>query len=180
MTRSVSRGVRMLAALAAMLLCGWADARAAQWVTKSPCDSVTIQGVTYPRIKFSVQNLDTHAGFNMIFADPVVQPGPSDTCSIVSALAPPGWATLVDPVTMRVLWYGVTYGAFVAPGQVLDGFEAVVTREHSCCYYLVFDNAIMEPAGAANVSFACDGSTCANMPVPTLRRTWGALKSAYR
>jgi hypothetical protein len=169
---------RLVALVAVMTLCLWADARAEQFVIRMPCDTVTIQGVTYPRVRFKIQNPSRFA-ICVIQASPIAQPGLGDTCRAVSAVAPPNWGAWVDP-NGSVLWFtGATIGEAMAPGQAVDGFEIILTNEHSCCYHFTF-GCLFESDSAENVSFACDGSTCSGMPVPVRRRSWGHLKSLYR
>ena len=165
----MAHGLRMVVATAALITCGWTNARAEQWVTQLSCDSVTIQGVSYSRIQFKVHNLwDTP--YPVIQAIPIASPSSGDTCRVLSAVGPPQWSVFVDPSGLWVYWEG--QGEALWPGQVLEGFQLIVPREHPCCFEMWFANAF--DSAMETDCFDCD------IPVPILRRTWGALKSLYR
>lgn len=170
----MARNLGRVVAVAAMFICGGTDARAAHWVPIMACDSVLIQGAYYPRVTFTVQNQHPYLYFDLIVAVPFASPSPEDTCRAVSSVAPGGWSTTVGSEG-GVSW-GLASGSgpFLGPGQSLGGFQLVLTREHSCCYELHFVDIFGDPVGQESVCFQCD------VPVPVIKRSWGALKTLYR
>jgi hypothetical protein len=160
-----------VAAVAVLVSFGGNDARASSWVTVMACDSALVQGTYYPQVTFKVQNQGPYS-IQFITAFPIASPSPGDSCRAVGAVGPPNWSATVDPSRGWVTWRAEE-PPILPPGQVLEGFQLILTSKHSCCYEMYFYNVI-NPAARESDCFECD------MPVPGLRRTWGALKSLYR
>lgn len=162
----------LVAAVAAMLICGWTDVMAAQFVALVSCDSVSVQGVPCSRIQLEMRS-PADGTWPYIGVYPIASPVTGDTCRIVSAVAPPGWSVTVGTNGLWAQWQGDVHTA-LWPGQALGGFQLIVTRKHPCCFETWFANAF--DSWSEKDCFD-DGSP---IPVPTLRRTWGELKSLYR
>jgi hypothetical protein len=140
------------------------------------CDSVSIQGMVYPRMTFTVHNLDPTYYIDQIVAIPLGSSNPADTCSAIGAAGPDQWLASADPRNNgAVLWTrGAETAPTLLPGQTLGGFQVVLTREHFCCYELHFEGIYPEPIAYENDCFEC------LVPTPTVKRSWGALKVRYR
>jgi len=169
----------IVTAVAMLLFWGVPDAAAQQWVTRTVCDSVLIQGVVYPRVSFEVQNWDPVWAVTLVVAIRLPSTGPEDTCRVVSAVGPEKWLTQVAtmPLTGEVFVNWVRYAddaPLAPPGGSLGGFKLVLTPGYSCSFNFQFSGFYPEPLAFENDSFECD------RPVPVIGRTWGALKALYR
>lgn len=144
-------------------------------VTNVTCDSVMIEGHAYPRVSFDVQNPDSRLGADHVSASRLPSTGPDDTCRVLRVTAPTGWSAGWGLGDQFVLWYAASDSAIrLGPGMTLSGFQLVFTPGHTRCFEFRLAGAVDEAFAIENDCFACD------LPVPNLRRTWGALKAVYR
>jgi len=173
MMRIVTRvAAGTLALLATVTMTGFAE----DWVVKTACDSVLVGGVPYSEVTFDVRNVYPHPDYPIfdVLAIPVSFSGP-DSCRAISAGAPDAWVPYIEPENGHILWSLVDENStIIFPGQALGGFRLVLSREHSCCLDFYFAGVFPEPLGTQRVCFECV------IPVPTIRRTWGAVKLLYR
>jgi hypothetical protein len=169
----------LLIALGSLFLLLPRSAVASDWIEVVRCDSVLVGGVPLPRIQFTLHNADpTQNQGNVICAVRFIpQPdgSPGDTCRAVSAVAPSPWGAHIESVTQ-----GVTYANLdgnqpcLSPGQSLTGFQLILSKAQSCCYFVTFYGWLFEPWAEETDCFTCD------RPVPSRPATWGQVKSIYR
>lgn len=167
--------IKAVAVTGVLLVLGPAKSRASSWVTQTACDSVQISGITYPRVTFSVQNLDPTFSASLVSLLPVAA-SPGDTCRVLAIGAPETWTGILNQSNSTAAWSRTADDGslYIVPGGSLDGFQLVLSRGHSCCFDFSVVGPYPEPLGQENVCFECQ------MPVPVLKSTWGAVKVLYR
>jgi hypothetical protein len=164
------RNAVIAAAAALLLVSGVSGSAAQQWIQTTATDSVTIDGVLYPRASFTAHNRSTDAAFLYISARRLAATSPDDTCRAIRAVAPPGWVASIHD--NMVVWE--THDSNLPVGGSLSGFQLLMTAGHSTCFEFVLSN-LFDSAGYED---DCFGGP--DQPVPVRPQTWGAVKARYR
>ncbi len=135
------------------------------------CDSVSINGQTYPRITFDIVSAHPQFGIQEFVIRPVSNSVPEDTCHVLQITAPQPWQVWMFDDVIGV--YADDPSAWLHVGERLTGVKLVQSK-FTCCYELQFFAAFEGPHSSERICFKCDLAT------PTVSSTWGRLKQQYR
>jgi hypothetical protein len=135
-------------------------------VRVTACDPVQVGGHDAQRLTLAIAG--QFQFYDTVGLWPVVAAG-NDTCSIVDFTPPPGWKTFRGDLGSVFF-----YGAPVALGQSLDGFQITV-NDVGCCFEVNLSNFLLLDSPGYGVACFHD---CA--VTPTNLPSWGRLKVLYR
>jgi hypothetical protein len=153
-----------------------APSAAANYVTVTKCDTVSIGGETYPTVEFEVTNQypDPLYPICSILLVPKAAGAIGDTCRAIASFGGAGWDHDADP-NGRVIWIQNSSETLcVWPGSTGGGFRVVLSRAHNCCYRAEFYGALFDPFAVEDICFNCD------LPTAAHASTWGQVKGIYR
>jgi hypothetical protein len=131
------------------------------------CEPVQVAGQNAYRLTLSIAG--TYQFYDEVAIHPPYGLANPDTCTILEASPPPGWAAyrFDDGVVLFL-------GSPVDQGQYLDGFQITLNRA-SCCKLIILSNFLLfDSPGGGNVCF----HDC--LATPSHATSWGSVKVLYR